>query len=198
VEWSGQFEQMLEAKKQLSIAIPAAGFAIFVLLMIYFGRTDRTLMVMLSLPVAMVGGMWAIYLADYNLSVAAGVGFIALGGLAVETATIMMVYIDLRVRETKPTNKEQLSDAIFEGALMRIRPVLMTVITEFAGLLPIFIFAGLGADVMRRIALPMVGGMITTTILTLIVIPVVYYIWEGRRFSLNQSKNEGESNHENA
>jgi Cu(I)/Ag(I) efflux system membrane protein CusA/SilA len=198
VEWSGQFEQMLEAKKQLSIAIPAAGFAIFVLLMIYFGRTDRTLMVMLSLPVAMVGGMWAIYLADYNLSVAAGVGFIALGGLAVETATIMMIYIDLRVRETKPTNKEQLSNAIFEGALMRIRPVLMTVITEFAGLLPIFIFAGLGADVMRRIALPMVGGMITTTILTLIVIPVVYYIWEGRRFSLNQSKNEGESNHENA
>lgn len=182
VEWSGQFEQMLEAKKQLSIAIPAAGFAIFVLLMVYFGRTDRTLMVMLSLPVAMVGGMWAIYLANYNLSVAAGVGFIALGGLAVETATIMMVYIDLRVRETKPATKKQLSEAVFEGALMRIRPVLMTVITEFAGLLPIFIFAGLGADVMRRIALPMVGGMITTTLLTLIVIPVVYYLWEGRRY----------------
>lgn len=188
VEWSGQFEQMLEAKKQLSIAIPAAGFAIFVLLMIYFGRTDRTLMVMLSLPVAMVGGMWAVYLADYNLSVAAGVGFIALGGLAVETATIMMVYIDLRVRETNPVNKNQLSEAVFEGALMRIRPVLMTVITEFAGLLPIFIFAGLGADVMRRIALPMVGGMITTTLLTLIVIPVVYYLWEGRRFSNQETE----------
>ena len=188
VEWSGQFKQMLEAKKQLSIAIPAAGFAIFVLLMIYFGRTDRTLMVMLSLPVAMVGGMWAIYLADYNLSVAAGVGFIALGGLAVETATIMMVYIDLRVRETNPTNKEELSEAVFEGALMRIRPVLMTVITEFAGLLPIFIFAGLGADVMRRIALPMVGGMITTTLLTLIVIPVVYYLWESRRYKHQETE----------
>jgi Cu(I)/Ag(I) efflux system membrane protein CusA/SilA len=146
-------------------------------------------MVMLSLPVAMVGGMWAIYLADYNLSVAAGVGFIALGGLAVETATIMMVYIDLRVRETKPTTKAELSEAVFEGALMRIRPVLMTVITEFAGLLPIFIFAGLGADVMRRIALPMVGGMITTTLLTLIVIPVIYYLWESRRYLLQKTEN---------
>jgi Cu(I)/Ag(I) efflux system membrane protein CusA/SilA len=182
VEWSGQFEQMLEARAQLNIAIPAAIFAIFILLMVYFGRVDRTAMVMLSLPVALVGGMWALYLADYNLSVAAGVGFIALGGLAVETAAIMMVYIDLRVRETNPSNMAELRQAVHEGALMRIRPVLMTVITEFAGLLPIFIFDGLGADVMRRIALPMVGGMITTTILTLIVIPVVYTMWEGRQY----------------
>lgn len=183
IEWSGQFEQMLEAEQQLSIAIPAVGFAIFVLLVLYFGRIDRTLMVMLSLPVAVVGGMWAIYLAEYNLSVAVGVGFIALGGLAVETATIMMVYIDLRVRETQPVNSNELSNAVFEGALMRIRPVLMTVITEFAGLIPIFVFSGLGADVMRRIALPMVGGMITTTLLTLIVIPVIYYAWEARNLS---------------
>lgn len=181
IEWSGQFEQMLEAERQLSVAIPAVGFAIFVLLVLYFGRIDRTLMVMLSLPVAVVGGMWAIYLAEYNLSVAVGVGFIALGGLAVETATIMMVYIDLRVRETQPVNSNELSNAVFEGALMRIRPVLMTVITEFAGLIPIFVFSGLGADVMRRIALPMVGGMITTTLLTLIVIPVIYYVWEARK-----------------
>jgi Cu(I)/Ag(I) efflux system membrane protein CusA/SilA len=186
IEWSGQFEQMLEAEKQLSIAIPAVGFAIFALLVLYFGRMDRTLMVMLSLPVAVVGGMWAVYLADYNLSVAVGVGFIALGGLAVETATIMMVYIDLRVRETQPTNANELSTAVYEGALMRIRPVLMTVITEFAGLLPIFVFSGLGADVMRRIALPMVGGMVTTTLLTLIVIPVIYFIWE--RKQLNNPK----------
>lgn len=183
IEWSGQFEQMQEADAQLRIAIPAALFAIFVLLMLYFGRTDRTLMVMLSLPVALVGGMWALYLADYNLSVASGVGFIALGGLAVETAAIMMVYIDLRVRERQPTTLAELGEAVHEGALMRIRPVLMTVITEFAGLLPIFMFDGLGADVMRRIALPMIGGMITTTILTLIVIPVVYYLWEGRHFN---------------
>jgi Cu(I)/Ag(I) efflux system membrane protein CusA/SilA len=189
IQWSGQFEQMLEAKAQLNIAIPAAVFAIFILLMIYFGRVDRTAMVMLSLPIALVGGMWAIYLADYNLSVAAGVGFIALGGLAVETAAIMMVYIDLQVKEKNPQNLLQLRQAVHEGALMRIRPVVMTVITEFAALLPIFIFDGLGADVMRRIALPMVGGMITTTILTLIVIPVVYTMWEGRNF--HQSKMTG-------
>lgn len=182
IEWSGQFEQMLEARTQLMVAIPAAIFAIFILLMIYFGRTDRTAMVMLSLPVALVGGMWALYLAGYNLSVAAGVGFIALGGLAVETVAIMMVYIDLQVREKQPSSLAELGQAVHGGALMRVRPVLMTVITEFAGLLPIFMFDGLGADVMRRIALPMIGGMITTTVLTLIVIPVIYYLWEGRRF----------------
>ena len=182
IEWSGQFEQMLEAKARLNIAIPAAILAIFVLLMLHFGRLDRTLMIMLSLPVALVGGMWALDLAGYNLSVAVGVGFIALGGLTVEAATIMMVYLDLRVREKNPATADELSEAVREGALMRIRPVLMTVITAFAGLLPIFIFDGLGADVMRRIALPMVGGMITTVILILVVIPVIYCLWEGRRF----------------
>ena len=151
--------------------------------MIYFGRLDRTAIVMLSLPVALVGGIWAIYLAGYNFSVATGVGFIALGGLAVETATIMMVYIDLQVRERKPENLQDLKNAVNEGAVMRIRPVLMTVITEFAGLLPIFIFDGLGADVMRRIALPMVGGMITTTILTLVVLPAVYLLWKARELN---------------
>nr|VFJ55872.1 MAG: Cu(I)/Ag(I) efflux system membrane protein CusA/SilA [Candidatus Kentron sp. FM]VFK07128.1 MAG: Cu(I)/Ag(I) efflux system membrane protein CusA/SilA [Candidatus Kentron sp. FM] len=182
IAWSGQFEQMLEAKARLKLAIPAAILAIFVLLMIHFGRMDRTLMIMLSLPVALVGGMWALDLAGYNLSVAVGVGFIALGGLAVEAATIMMVYIDLRVREKKPSTAEELSQIVREGASMRVRPVLMTVITAFAGLLPIFIFDGLGADVMRRIALPMIGGMITTVVLILLVIPVIYHLWEGRRF----------------
>ena len=109
---------MLAAKAQLDITIPAAILAIFVLLMIHFGRMDRTLMVMLSLPVALVGGMWVLYLADYHLSVAAGVGFIALGGLAVETATIMMVYIDLRVRERNPMDAVQLGEAVREGASM--------------------------------------------------------------------------------
>lgn len=183
VLWSGQFEQMLEAKKQLSIAIPAAILAIFVLLMVYFGKLDRTLMVMLSLPFALVGGYWSIYLAGYNQSVATGVGFIALAGLAVETAAIMLVYIDLQVKEQAPKSIAELSDAVLNGAILRIRPVLMTVITEFAGLLPIFIAFGLGSDVMRRIALPMVGGMITTTILTLILIPVIYFLWEGRFYS---------------
>lgn len=183
IGWSGQFEQMERAKIRLSIAIPAAVLAIFVLLIMHFGRVDRTLMVMLSLPVALVGGLWAVYLAGYNLSVAVAVGFIALGGLAAETVAIMMVYLDLQVRETRVRTREELLHAVMDGALLRIRPVLMTVITEFAGLSPVFLFGGLGSDVMRRIALPMVGGMVTTTILTLIVIPVVYYLWEGRHLN---------------
>lgn len=188
VTWSGQFEQMLEAKKQLTIAIPAAILAIFVLLMVYFNRIDRTLIVMLSLPFALVGGFWAIYLADFNNSVATSVGFIALAGLAVETATIMLVYIDLQIKEEQPKTLKNLEHAVMQGSLLRIRPVLMTVITEFAGLLPIFIFTGLGADVMRRIALPMIGGMITTTMLTLFFIPVIYYLWEGKHYKKRKEK----------
>jgi Cu(I)/Ag(I) efflux system membrane protein CusA/SilA len=127
-----------------------------------------------------------------------GVGFIALAGIAVETAVVMLIYIDQQVREHPPKSLSDLLEDVIHGAVLRVRPKLMTVCTTMVGLAPIFVTEGLGSDVMRRIALPMIGGMTTTTILTLIVIPVVYYIWEGRRFSLNQSKNEGESNHENA
>ena len=182
ITWSGQFEQMLEARAQLSIAIPAAVLIIFVLLMLHFGRLDRTAMIMLSLPFGLIGGMWAVYLADYNLSVAVAVGFIALGGIAVETAVVMLLYIDQRIREHPPQTEKDLFNAIIAGAVMRVRPKLMTVGTIIAGLLPIFFTDGIGSDVMRRIALPMIGGMASTTVLTLIVIPVVYYLWEGRRF----------------
>jgi Cu(I)/Ag(I) efflux system membrane protein CusA/SilA len=137
---------------------------------------------MLSLPFGLIGGLWAVYLAGYNLSVAVAVGFIALGGIAVETAVVMLLYIDQQVREHPPTSREELFDAIVAGAVMRVRPKLMTVGVIIAGLLPIFFTDGLGSDVMRRIALPMVGGMASTTVLTLIVIPVIYYLWEGRRF----------------
>ncbi|MEM6497171.1 MAG: efflux RND transporter permease subunit, partial [Pseudomonadota bacterium] len=133
------------------------------------------------------GGMWAVYLAGYNLSVAVAVGFIALGGIAVETAVVMLLYIDQQVREHPPRTRQELFDAIVAGAVMRVRPKLMTVGVIIAGLLPIFFTDGLGSDVMRRIALPMVGGMASTTVLTLIVIPVVYYLWEGRRFNSNRT-----------
>lgn len=182
VEWSGQFEQLLEAKARMRIAIPSAILIIFLLLMLHFGKLDRTLMVMLSLPFGLVGGVWALYLAQYNFSVAVGVGFIALGGIAAETAVVMLLYIDQQVREFKPARRQDLFDAIMRGAVLRVRPKLMTVLTIFAGLIPIFITEGLGSDVMRRIALPMLGGMVTTTLLTLIAIPAVYFIWEGRSF----------------
>ena len=193
IAWSGQFEQMEQARQQLSLTVPAVGVIIFLLLMLHFGRIDRSLLVMLSLPVALVGGLWAVYLAGYNLSVAVAVGFIALGGLAVETAAIMVVYLDLAVRENRPQNAAELRRAVMEGALLRIRPVMMTVVTEFAALSPIFLFDGLGADVMRRIALPMIGGMATTTLLTLLVIPVLYCILESRKYAKNNSAAQNRS-----
>ncbi len=184
--WSGQFEQMLEAEARMQIAVPAAIFIIFTLLMVHFGRVDRTFMIMLSLPFGLIGGVWALYFAGYNFSVAVSVGFIALAGIAVETAVVMLIYIDQQVRDHPPKSRQDLFEAVMHGAVLRVRPKLMTVATTMIGLTPIFITEGLGSDVMRRIALPMIGGMTTTTLLTLIVIPVVYFIWEGRHYNQKQ------------
>lgn len=181
IGWSGQFEQMLEARAKLNVAIPATIAIIFLLLVMHFGRLDRTLMVMLSLPFGLVGGVWGLYLANYNFSVAVAVGFIALAGIAVETAVVMLIYLDQQVRYHPPKTEQELRDAVMHGAVLRVRPKLMTVSVIIAGLLPIFFTDGLGADVMRRIALPMVGGMVSTTLLTLIVIPVVYFLYQGRK-----------------
>ena len=187
IEWSGQFEQMLEAKARMQIAIPSAILIIFMLLMLHFGRLDRTLMVMLSLPFGLVGGFWAIYLTGYHLSVAVGVGFIALGGVAAEIAVVMLLYLDHQVRLREPGNLKELVEAVLEGATLRVRPILMTALIIIAGLLPIFLTEGLGSDVMRRIALPMLGGMASTVILTLIAVPALYCLWESRRFGKDGS-----------
>ena len=181
ISWSGQFEQMIEAEARMRIAIPSAILIIFMLLMLHFGNLDRTLMVMLSLPFGLIGGVWLLYIAEYNFSVAVGVGFIALGGIAVETAVVMLIYLDQQVRINSPKTLQELRESVMGGAVLRVRPKLMTVAVIIAGLLPIFLTDGLGSDVMRRIAMPMLGGMLTTTILTLIVIPVIYYLWEGRK-----------------
>ncbi len=183
VAWSGQYEQLEAANARLNIAIPAAVALIFLLLMLHFGRLDRILIIMLSLPFALIGGLWAVWLAGYNLSVAVAVGFIALGGIAVETAVVMLLYIDQHVRADQPATKEELFLAIRVGATLRVRPLLMTVITVLVGLAPIFLTDGLGSDVMRRIALPMIGGTVSTTILTLFVIPAIYYLWVERSLS---------------
>jgi len=181
LQWSGQYEQYEKANQRLMIAIPAAVALIFLLLMLHFRRFDRTAIIMLSLPFGLIGGIWAVWLAGYNLSVGVAVGFIALGGIAVETAVVMLLYIDQQVRESRPDNRPALLEAIRRGALMRVRPKLMTVATIVAGLTPIFLTEGLGSDVMRRIALPMLGGMLSTTVLTLIVIPVIYYVRVSRQ-----------------
>ncbi|PZO86838.1 MAG: CusA/CzcA family heavy metal efflux RND transporter [Micavibrio aeruginosavorus] len=174
---SGQFEQMQEAKARLSMAIPATLLIILTLLYLHFGRWDRTFLIMMSVPFGVTGGFWCVWLAGYNMSVAVAVGFIALAGIAVETAIVMLIYIDHQMRDHPPADHAALIENIKHGAAQRVRPKLMTVSVIILGLVPIFLTEGPGSDVMRRIALPMIGGMISTTILTLILIPVLYLIY---------------------
>ena len=174
---SGQFEQMQEAKARLSIAVPATLLIILTLLYLHFGRWDRTLLILLAVPFGIIGGFWWVWLAGYNMSVAVAVGFIALAGIAVETAIVMLIYIDHQMQDHPPRTYEDLIENIKHGAVQRVRPKLMTVSVIILGLVPIFLSEGPGSDVMRRIALPMVGGMISTTILTLVLIPVVYALY---------------------
>ena len=182
VTWSGQFEYLQHAIERLKLVVPVTLLLIFVLLYANFRRLSETLIVMLSAPFALVGGVWLLYLLGYNLSVAAVVGFIALLGVAAETAVVMLVYLDQaweRVRAgrraagTAPS-LDDLYDAVLEGAVLRVRPKIMTVAAVIGGLLPIMFGAGTGSEVMRRIAAPMVGGMASATVLTLIVVPAIF------------------------
>jgi len=183
--WSGQFEYMQRAKERLKYVIPLTLLIIFVLLYFNFGSLAKCLIVLLSVPFALVGGIWLLYLLDYHLSVAVWVGIIALAGVAAETGVVMIVYLDdvyeRREREGKMTSGRDLYDAIIEGAVMRVRPKMMTVMAIMAGLLPIMWSHGAGADVMKRIAAPMIGGMVTSTVLTLVIIPVIYDMWRRRQ-----------------
>jgi copper/silver efflux system protein len=182
VTWSGQFEYLQHAIARLKVVVPVTLLVIFVLLYVNFGRLTETLIVMLSAPFALVGGIWLLYLLGYNLSVAAVVGFIALLGVAAETAVVMLVYLDqawaaARARCTsrdRAPSTEDLYEAVLEGAVLRVRPKMMTVSAIVAGLLPIMLGTGTGSEVMRRIAAPMVGGMLSATILTLVVVPAIY------------------------
>jgi Cu(I)/Ag(I) efflux system membrane protein CusA/SilA len=182
IQWSGQYEFMQRAQAQLGIVVPATLLIIFVLLFLNFGRIGETLIVMGSLPFALVGGVLIMAFLGYNWSVATGVGFIALAGVAAETAVIMLLYLnhawDDRIRAGR-TTIEALHDAVMEGAVMRVRPKVMTVTAIIGGLLPILWGHGTGASVMKRIAAPMVGGMVSATVLTLVVVPVIYFIWQG-------------------
>lgn len=174
---SGQFEQMQEAGERLRLAIPATLLIILTLLYMHYGRWDRALMIMFTVPFAVTGGIWFVWLGGYNFSVAVAVGFIALAGVAAETAVVTVLFIDQRMRENPPRILKDLLDNVRWGALSRLRPNLMTALTIIFGLMPIFIFEGPGSDVMRRIALPMVGGMASVFIMTLLVLPVVYAVY---------------------
>jgi Cu(I)/Ag(I) efflux system membrane protein CusA/SilA len=182
--WSGQYEYMERAKERMKLVIPATLAIIFLLLYFNFKSVGETLIVMLSLPFALVGGIWFIWALGYNWSVAVAIGFIALAGVAAETGVVMLVYLDhawkARQAEGRRPTLRDLYDAVVEGAVERVRPKMMTVTAIMAGLLPILWGTGTGASVMKRIAAPMVGGMISSTVLTLVVIPAVYSLWKER------------------
>ncbi|MET0380936.1 MAG: CusA/CzcA family heavy metal efflux RND transporter, partial [Methyloceanibacter sp.] len=194
VTWSGQFEYFERAKARLQIVVPVTLLVIFLLLYLNFRRITETLIVMLSVPFALVGGFWLMWWLDFNLSVAVAVGFIALAGVAAETGVVMLIYLDHALKELKqkrasedrPFTGADLHAAIMAGAVDRVRPKMMTVAAIMAGLLPIMWTHGTGAEVMQRIAVPMIGGMVSSTLLTLIVIPAIYAVVKG--WSLRREK----------
>jgi Cu(I)/Ag(I) efflux system membrane protein CusA/SilA len=186
-QWSGQFEYLERAKDRLTIVVPVTLLIIFLLLYLNFRRLTETMIVMLSLPFSLVGGFWLMYWMGFNMSVAVAVGFIALAGVAAETGVVMLIYLDNALKEVtdhcyaegRSVTRRGLYAAIIEGAVERVRPKMMTVVAIMAGLLPILWSHGTGSEVMQRIAVPMIGGMVSSTILTLIVIPAVYALAKG-------------------
>ncbi len=189
VTWSGQFEYLQRAEARMKIVVPVTLMIIFLLLYLNFRRLTETFIVMLSLPFSLIGGLWFVHALDYNMSVAVAVGFIALAGVAAETGVVMLIYLDhaweeikrRRAAEGQPVSRDDLYEAIMFGAVERVRPKMMTVVAIMAGLLPILWSTGTGSEVMRRIAVPMIGGMVSSTILTLIVIPAIYGAVKGMR-----------------
>jgi Cu(I)/Ag(I) efflux system membrane protein CusA/SilA len=187
VAWSGQFEYLQRAKARLAIVVPLTLALIFLLLYLNFKALTETLIVMLSLPFALVGGIWLMWWLGFNASVAVAVGFIALAGVAAETGVIMLIYLDHAMKEQRlrcedegrPFTRSDLNRAIMVGAVERVRPKMMTVVAIMAGLVPILWRTGTGSEIMQRIAVPMIGGMVSSTLLTLIVIPAVYGLVKG-------------------
>ncbi len=195
VAWSGQFEYLERAENRLRLVVPLTLAIIFLLLYLNFRRVSDTLIVMLSLPFALIGGLWLVWALGYNLSVAVVVGFIALAGVAAETGVVMLIYLqhawaEVRaacVAEARSPGHDDLRRAIMIGAVDRVRPKMMTVAAITAGLLPIVWSTGTGSEVMRRIATPMIGGMVSSTLLTLLVIPAIWGLVEGARLRRRES-----------
>jgi Cu(I)/Ag(I) efflux system membrane protein CusA/SilA len=184
IAWSGQYEYMIRAQQKLLQVVPLTLIIIFVLLYLALRDAGAAMLVMLSLPFALVGGFWLLLFLDFNLSVAVTVGFIALAGVAAEFGVVMLIYLDnalaARRQQGRQLNDSTLRDAIMEGAVLRVRPKAMTVAVIIAGLLPIMLSEGTGSEVMQRIAAPMIGGMVTAPLLSMFVIPAVYYLRKRR------------------
>ena len=201
VTWSGQFEYLERAKERLTLVVPVTLLIIFLLLYLNFGKLTETFIVMLSLPFSLVGGLWLMWWMGFNLSVAVAVGFIALAGVAAETGVVMLIYLENALvewrhrahEEGRDFTKTDLYGAIMEGAVDRVRPKMMTVAAIMAGLLPILWSHGTGSEVMQRIAVPMIGGMVSSTLLTLIVIPAIFALVEGARMRFGKRTTKPQS-----
>jgi Cu(I)/Ag(I) efflux system membrane protein CusA/SilA len=184
VTWSGQYEYMQRAKQRLMYVVPMTIMIIFVILYLNTKSVTKTVIVFLAVPFSLVGAIWLMYLLGFNFSIAVWVGILALAGLDAETGVVMLLYLDLAhaqwSRENRLNTTGDLKDAIYHGAVKRIRPKMMTVTTTIVGLLPIMWGTGAGSDVMKRIAAPMVGGLVTSMLLELAIYPVIYYIWKSR------------------
>lgn len=188
LKWSGQYEYLERAQERLMTVVPLTLVIILLLLYLSFRRFSDVFIIMVTLPFALIGGIWLLFSLNYNFSVAVMVGFIALLGVAVEIGILMLVYLNQAYKKqqekAKQTNHalthDNLKEAIIDGALMRVRPIFMTLVSIVIGLLPIMLGSGTGSEVMRRIAAPMVGGMISATILTLLVLPAAFLLWKSR------------------
>ena len=185
--WSGQFEYLERATARLQIVVPFTLAIIFVLLYLTFRSVGEAVLLMATLPFALIGGFWFIYLLGHHVSVATGVGFIALAGVAAEFGVVMLIYLDQAIRQRLASGTlkslDDLRSAVADGAVMRVRPKAMTVTVIVAGLLPLFVGHGTGSEVMQRIAAPMVGGMITAPLLSMVVLPAAYLLmrWQSVR-----------------
>ena len=184
IVWSGQYEYMERAKARLMYVVPLTLAIIAVLLYMNFRNFVEVAILMGTLPFALVGSIWLMYWENFNFSIAVGVGFIALAGVAVEISVIMLVYLNQSYRtlleSTGHPDRKQVAEAIIRGAGLRVRPVIMTAAAIVVGLLPILYGSGTGSEVMSRIAAPMVGGMVSAVLLTLLVLPAIFYLWRGR------------------
>ena len=191
LSYSGQFEFMERANARLQWVVPATLAIILLLLFLAFRRLDEALLIMVTLPFALTGGVWLLYFMGYNLSIATGVGFIALAGVSAEFGVIMLLYLkqawQKRIDNGNPTELN-LHEAIVEGAALRIRPKIMTVAVIMAGLLPIFFGTGTGSEIMSRIATPMIGGMLTAPLLSLFVLPAAYKLLRKNKIAMSRNK----------
>ena len=181
--WAGQYQYMLRAEKRLSYVVPLTLFIICILLYLSFRTLTESLMVMLAVPLALTGGVWLLWAMNFNLSIAVAVGFIALAGVAAEFGVVMIIYLREAIKRYQPANETELRHAVIDGAIMRVRPKAMTAAVIIIGLMPVLIGSGAGSEVMQRIAAPMIGGMITAPLVSMLLIPVMYYLWYRRRLT---------------